>query len=75
VAWSDPVTGPGSVLELRAAPDTDDVARLMVYSGPPVAEPIVMGGSFVMNHAHEIEQARRDFRSGGFGPVPRLARL
>jgi redox-sensitive bicupin YhaK (pirin superfamily) len=75
VAWSEPVSGPGSSLDLRAAPDTDGVARLMIYSGRPVAEPIVMGGSFVMNHAHEIEQARRDFRSGGFGPVPRLARL
>lgn len=75
VAWSEPVIGPGSSLELRVAPDTDDVARLMVYSGTPVAEPIVMGGSFVMNHADEIEQARHDFRSGGFGPVPRLARL
>jgi hypothetical protein len=47
----------------------------MIYSGRPLGEPIVFGGPFVMNRAEEIEQAYRDFRTGGFGPVPRLARL
>lgn len=83
VAWSDPVAdaGPGagsdatSVLPLRAAAETDRGARVMVYSGRPVGEPIVFGGPFVMNRAEEIEQAYREFRSGEFGPVPRLARL
>jgi redox-sensitive bicupin YhaK (pirin superfamily) len=79
VAWSDPVLGAGpgqeSVLALRAAADSDRPARLMVYSGRPIGEPIVLGGPFVMNRAEQIEQAYRDFRSGGFGQVPRLARL
>jgi redox-sensitive bicupin YhaK (pirin superfamily) len=77
VAWSDPVPGPEpeSVLTLRAAADADRPAQLMVYSGRPVREPIVLGGPFVMNTTDEIEQAYRDFRSGGFGRVPRLARL
>ncbi len=79
VAWSDPVAdaGPGasSVLPLHAAAESDRQARLMVYSGRPVGEPIVFGGPFVMNRADEIEQAYRDFRTGEFGPVPRLARL
>jgi redox-sensitive bicupin YhaK (pirin superfamily) len=85
VAWSDPVAGPAgdgngeSVLTLRAAPDidsgTDRQSRLVIYSGRPIGEPIVFGGPFVMNSTEEIEQAYRDFRSGGFGRVPRLARL
>ncbi|GAA1258156.1 hypothetical protein GCM10009609_21490 [Pseudonocardia aurantiaca] len=79
VAWSDPVADAepdaSSVLPLHAAAESDRQARLMVYSGRPVGEPIVFGGPFVMNRAEEIEQAYRDFRTGEFGPVPRLARL
>jgi redox-sensitive bicupin YhaK (pirin superfamily) len=75
VAWSDPAGDGESVLALRAAADTEQQTRLMVYSGRPVAEPIVFGGPFVMNSTEEIEQAYRDFRSGAFGQVPRLARL
>jgi quercetin 2,3-dioxygenase len=47
----------------------------MVYSGEPIGEPVVFGGSFVMNTRAEIEQAVRDFRGGTFGDVPRQARL
>jgi quercetin 2,3-dioxygenase len=75
VAWSDPAGAGESVLALRAGADTEQQTRLMVYSGRPVAEPIVLGGPFVMNSTEEIEQAYRDFRSGAFGQVPRLARL
>jgi redox-sensitive bicupin YhaK (pirin superfamily) len=75
LAWSEPATGPGSTLALCAAADTEEPTRFMVYSGPPVREPIVLGGSFVMNHEHEIAQAVRDYRAGLFGPIPRLARL
>ena len=78
VAWSDPVAGDaaaGSALGLRAAADTEDPTRIMVYSGRPIGEPVVLGGPFVMNHPDEIEQAFRDFRSGAFGPIPRLTRL
>ncbi|MGW7044156.1 pirin-like C-terminal cupin domain-containing protein [Streptomyces avermitilis] len=32
-------------------------------------------GPFVMNSASEIEQAFRDFHSGGFGDIPNQARL
>jgi quercetin 2,3-dioxygenase len=74
VAWSDPCPGSGA-LALAAPADAEVPARLMVYSGPPVAEPVVLGGSFVMNHADEIAQAEHDYRTGGFGPVPRVARL
>ncbi|OLT14390.1 pirin family protein [Pseudonocardia sp. CNS-139] len=71
VAWSDPAPGG---LALRAA-DPDRPVRVMVCSGRPVGEPIVLGGPFVMNSAEEIEQAYRDFRTGTFGPVPKTTRL
>ena len=48
---------------------------VMVYSGEPIREPIAMGGPFVMNTEAEIVQAFRDFHGGGFGDVPRQARL
>ncbi len=75
VAWSDPAgpAGPSS-LELRA-PDGDDLARVIVFSGQPIGEPVAVGGPFVMNTRAEIAQAFRDFETGRFGPVPRQARL
>ncbi len=75
-AWSDPVTGAGRGSELpQAAPDGDAPTRLMVYSGTPLREPVVLGGPFVMNRRTEITQAFADFQAGKFGRVPRKARL
>ncbi|MBF6065360.1 pirin family protein [Nocardia terpenica] len=75
VAWSDPITGPDvSTIELVAA-DGDSAAVVMTYSGEPIGEPVVFGGPFVMNDNAEIDRAYRDFERGGFGPVPRQARL
>lgn len=75
VAWSDPVGAGGSSTLSLAAPDGDEVSRLILFAGRPIKEPVVAGGPFVMNTAAEIEQAFRDFRAGRFGPVPRQARL
>ncbi|GAB3661133.1 pirin family protein [Glycomyces tarimensis] len=73
--WSDPVdSADGTVLHL-AVPDGDAAARVMVYSGTPLREPVAFGGPFVMNSRTEIAEAFRDFQSGAFGPVPRRARL
>jgi redox-sensitive bicupin YhaK (pirin superfamily) len=47
----------------------------MVYSGPPLREPVAVGGPFVMNHRTEITQAFLDLQAGKFGEVPRQARL
>ena len=75
VAWSDPVGRTGtSTLALRT-PDGDERTQVMLFAGRPLGEPVVLGGPFVMNSRAEIEQAFRDFRSGRFGDVPRLARL
>ena len=79
-AWSDPVSlplplsGGDSTLRL-SVPDGEQAARLMIYSGTPLREPVAFGGPFVMNHQSEIQQAYQDFRSGKFGGVPELARI
>jgi redox-sensitive bicupin YhaK (pirin superfamily) len=75
VAWSDPLARTElSKMAIEAtAPEENSV--VMIYSGEPIGQPVVMGGPFVMNDSSEIEQAFRDFRSGRFGPVPRTARL
>jgi quercetin 2,3-dioxygenase len=75
IAWSDPV-GPAeeSVLRLEIG-DGDSPSQVLIYSGEPIRQPVTVGGSFVMNTADEIEQAIKDFQSGKFGEVPRVARL
>ena len=35
--------------------------RVLLFSGPPLREPVVFGGPFVMNTREEIEQAFRDY--------------
>jgi quercetin 2,3-dioxygenase len=52
-----------SELELTAR-DTD--VRLLLFSAPPLNEPIACGGPFVMNTPAEIAQAYADFRAGKF---------
>ncbi|MEU8081627.1 pirin family protein [Catellatospora citrea] len=75
IAWSDPVKGTAtSTLPLQAA-DGDTPAVVMIYSGRPIGESIVMGGPFVMNTNQEIRDAFDDFHSGKFGQIPRQARL
>jgi len=75
VAWSDPVgRQAASTLDL-VAPAGDESAVIMLYSAPPIREPVAMGGPFVMNTQAEIGQAFADFRRGTFGDIPRQARL
>ncbi|HKD97342.1 MAG TPA: pirin family protein [Micromonosporaceae bacterium] len=73
-AWSDPV-GAGSSVWRLAAPDGDQPATVMVYSGRPIREAVAFGGPFVMNSRAEVAQAYADFHAGRFGDVPRQARL
>jgi redox-sensitive bicupin YhaK (pirin superfamily) len=45
-------------------------ASVLVLSGEPIDEPVVMHGPFVMNTVGEINDAIRDFQSGRFGEIP-----
>jgi redox-sensitive bicupin YhaK (pirin superfamily) len=45
-------------------------AAVLVLSGEPIDEPVVMHGPFVMNTTDEIRQAMVDFQSGRFGAIP-----
>jgi hypothetical protein len=79
IAWSDPVgpvgpAGPDSALRLETG-DGDAPSKLLIYSGEPIRQPVAVGGSFVMNTKDQLEQAFKDFQSGKFGEVPRMARL
>lgn len=44
----------------------DRDAHLFVFAGRPLREPVVFGGSFVMNTQAEIDQAFTDYRGGRF---------
>ncbi|GAB4004078.1 hypothetical protein GCM10029992_47980 [Glycomyces albus] len=75
IGWSDPIAAADTTTLHLAVPDGDAPARVMVYSGTPLREPVAFGGPFVMNTRSEINEAFRDFHSGAFGDVPRRARL
>jgi hypothetical protein len=44
----------------------DSTVRCLLVSAPPLNEPVVRGGPFVMNSKEEIRQANRDYESGTF---------
>jgi redox-sensitive bicupin YhaK (pirin superfamily) len=56
----------GGEIALEASAD----ASLLILSGEPIDEPVVMHGPFVMNTVDEIRQAMADFQSGKFGDIP-----
>lgn len=75
-AWVDPAgRDSGSTGLSVVAADRGVQARVMLYSGRPLREPVFLGGPFVMSSRREVEQAYRDFQTGRFGEVPRQARL
>ncbi|MFE2217005.1 pirin family protein [Streptomyces canus] len=74
-AWSDPLPDADlSVIGSRTG-DGDATSEVLTSSGPPIRQPVAMGGPMAMNPRAEIDQAFRDFHTGRFGTVPRQARL
>ena len=45
-------------------------SHLVVVNAPPLAEPVIVNGPFIMNTAAEIQQAYAEFRTGTFAAVP-----
>ena len=59
--YSAGILGDGGTVTLTAG---DEGARVVLFAGKPLGEPVVQYGPFVMNTREEIEQAVADFRNG-----------
>jgi redox-sensitive bicupin YhaK (pirin superfamily) len=53
------------LVRLRAEPDS----QVIVFSGQPIAEPVVSQGPFVMNTAEQIRDAMAAYRAGRMGTL------
>lgn len=49
--------------------EADSELHLLLMSGPPLNEPVVAHGPFVMNSREQIVQAFADYQNGAFGPA------
>lgn len=56
----------GGAVKIEANND----ASILVLSGEPLGEPVVMHGPFVMSTTEEIRQAMADFQASRFGAIP-----
>jgi redox-sensitive bicupin YhaK (pirin superfamily) len=65
IAWLDP-TGPQDAAPDTLALETDAGLQAVLFTGRPIAEPVVAYGPFVMNTQDEIRQAFEDYRRGEF---------
>jgi redox-sensitive bicupin YhaK (pirin superfamily) len=55
---------PATALTLTSA---QEEARIVIFSGKPINEPLAFGGPFVMNTAEQLQAAKRRFLAGEMG--------
>jgi redox-sensitive bicupin YhaK (pirin superfamily) len=72
VGWLDPVGAIETELSLQA---DSDGARVILYAGRPVGEPLTARGPFVASSDAEIAAFYRDYRAGAFPRLSKLGRL
>jgi redox-sensitive bicupin YhaK (pirin superfamily) len=69
VGWISPSSSRELVLSAQ-----DNGARLVLYAGKPLGEPITLGGPFVAGAAADIIEFNRRFRAGEFTSMSELAK-
>ncbi|HUZ71738.1 MAG TPA: pirin family protein [Stellaceae bacterium] len=62
VAWFEPTANPSAADTIAFA--AEEPFRALLFAGPPIDEPVVAYGPFVMNTVDEIRQAFADYQSG-----------
>lgn len=53
--------------------EAESAAQVLILSGEPIDEPVVMHGPFVMNSVEDIRAAITDFQNGRFGAIAERA--
>ncbi len=64
VAWFEPTHGAAPVDSDTIAIVAEGSFRALLFAGPPIDEPVVAYGPFVMNSVDEIRRAFGDYQSG-----------
>ncbi|MEM7371156.1 MAG: pirin family protein [Bacteroidota bacterium] len=59
------LTSEGDAIHISSA----GASQLLLLSGKPLKETVVLGGPFVMNSREEIRQAHKDYQMGLFGTI------